>query len=100
VKRFQSEYEEARRKDTQALELTITLYTNQNEEALRGLNIRPRAMKDALLAMQRVSVLTVHHKRLVIHKHTICRLFTLPECHQLPGQYSGVQNPKNRDRMY
>ena len=59
LKHFQSEYEEARRKDTKFLESKITLYARHNQEALRELEIQQRAMTDALLAMQRVSLLTV-----------------------------------------
>ena len=58
LKHFQSEYEEARRKDAQFLESKITLYARYNQEAFRELEIQQRAMADALLAMQRVSLLT------------------------------------------
>ena len=59
LKHFQSEYEEARRKDAQFLESKINLYARHNQEMLRELKIQQREMKDALLAMQRVSLLTV-----------------------------------------
>jgi len=59
LKHFQSEYEEARRKDAQFLESKINLYARHNKEMLRELEIQQREMKDALLAMQRVSLLTV-----------------------------------------
>jgi hypothetical protein len=58
LKRFQSEYEEARRKDAQLLESKITLYTRHNQEALRELKVQQRAMTDAMVAMQRVSLLS------------------------------------------
>src|SRR4051794_29347719 len=57
LKHFQSEYEEARRKDAQFLESKIALYASHNKEVLRELKIQQRAMTDALVAMQRVSLL-------------------------------------------
>jgi hypothetical protein len=59
LRHFQSEYEEARRKDAEFLESKITVYTSHNQEALRELKIQQRAVMDALLAMQRVSLLTI-----------------------------------------
>ena len=56
MKHFQSEYEEARRKDGQFLESKINLYARHNQEMLRELEIQQREMKEA---MQRVSLLTV-----------------------------------------
>jgi hypothetical protein len=59
LRHFQWEYEEARRKDTEFLQSKITLYASHNQESLRDLNIQQRDMMDALLAMQRVSLLTI-----------------------------------------
>ena len=59
LKHFQSENEEARRKDAQALESKINLYASHNQEALRELKIQQRTMADALVAMQRVSLSAV-----------------------------------------
>jgi hypothetical protein len=56
LKDFQPQYEEAQRKDVRFLELKTGLYARHNQEALRELNIRKGAMKDVLLAMQRVSL--------------------------------------------
>jgi hypothetical protein len=58
LKRFRSEYEEARNKDAQTLESKVILYTRLPQEVFRDLKIQPRAMLDALLAMQRVGLLT------------------------------------------
>jgi hypothetical protein len=56
---FQSAYEEARRRDAQLLESKISLYARNTQEALRQLNIKQRGMEDALIAMQRVSMLII-----------------------------------------
>ena len=66
MKHFQTEYEEARRKDAQYLESKITLYARHHQEMLQELEIQQREMKDALLAMQRVSLLTAYYNGLLV----------------------------------